>query len=540
MNEDESLASMLVDHAIAAHLVPWACPCDFGPGDRYRLEELVAASPHSLVYRATDKSLSSEDFNASVAIKIFREQAAVRNEALTARRITHPNVLNVLDRGTTPEGLSYLVSEFVGGGDLSQVTVPMPPRKAAVLVAKIARAVRAAHSAGIVHCDLKPANILLTKSGEPKLADFGFARWRDDNAEASRGNMAFMSPEQFLQREDALTPPSDIYSLGGLLYYLLTGKLPLGQTAEEVAAAHSERVSVPSPGVSHDLDRICLRATALSRDLRHNSAGELAADLEHYLAHEPLDWTRPSVPRRLSLWTRRKPASAVLAAAAVVAVVSLMAVLQYNHLRDQKRQREGLAEAAQVAKRDVDKLRAAARQNIKFMAEQISGSVGRNIQEEYLPAIVWIEWISNSPVVGEDGHAPGVEERKRLLVNLIATATEQGRAEHLDVLIAKFALARLSLYEGDATDSPPLLADLEKSLVPRLSPNDPVTYSIAAMKVCAEANAAISLNKPVAGFLPRLEAQEGILKQSDASEPARKLVERVLVRCRAHIQRLGG
>ena len=193
-----------------------------------------------------------------------------------------------------------------------------------------------------------------------------------------------------------------------------------------------------------------------------------------------------------------------------------------------------------VAKRDVDKLRAAARQNIKFMAEQISGSVGRNIQEEYLPAIVWIEWISNSPVVGEDGHAPGVEERKRLLVNLIATATEQGRAEHLDVLIAKFALARLSLYEGDATDSPPLLADLEKSLVPRLSQNDPVTYSIAAMKVCAEANAAISLNKPVAGFLPRLEAQEGILKQSDASEPARKLVERVLVRCRAQIQRLGG
>lgn len=195
MDRQDLLASILVDDAITAAMMPWSCPCDFGPQGRYRLLELVAVGRDSLVYRGHDRLLSSEGFGAEVAIKIVQGEAA-QHEALTARRVAHPYVLRVLDRGVDNQTqATYMVTEYVEGGDLSQKPAPWELHQAVGFMIKVAKGVHAAHAAGVIHCDLKPANIFVTKEGDPKVGDFDLAASPLNISAAARGNVAFMSPE---------------------------------------------------------------------------------------------------------------------------------------------------------------------------------------------------------------------------------------------------------------------------------------------------------------------------------------------------------
>lgn len=531
MDEREVLASTMVDHAMAANLVPWPCPCEFGPDGRYRLEELVAAGPHSLVYRATDQSMSGEGFDAAVAIKVSRLPGSGRSEALTVRRVTHPNVLAVTDRGTTPDGLSYLVAEYVDGGDLSQVPLPMPPREAAALVVRIASAVQAVHSAGIVHCDLKPANILLTRTGEPKLGDFGLSHWSSDSGHGSRGNIAFMSPEQFFGTDDALTPPSDIYALGGLLYYLLVGTLPVGQTREEVEAAHRAKRPAPSPGVDRDLDRICTRAMSRDRASRHHSAGELADDLERWLRHEPIPWMRPSPARRAVLLVRRNPVRAVATAAAMMLVAAAAGTLVYNRAEDRRRRAQAQDLAVKLAQDSVEATRARVRAHIANAIGMVKARAHGDLQDEYLPTLVWLDWLANSPLITATGQVPAVQERLDLLSTLIDSNTKAGRPNHMDTMMAKFALARLALADGQYLRPQAVLDDLNTSLVPLLSQDDPVRLSITAMGACANANRALADGAGLKEAITKLQEQDTILSRCGYAESTRRIVISILDRC---------
>src|SRR5690606_765607 len=153
---------------------------------------------------------------------------------------------------------------------------------------------------------------MVTADGDPKLVDFDLARWGDDDGASGRGNLAFMAPEQFRGEPTALAPPADVYALGGILYYTLTGRLPNGEDREQAARALSEGRSPPAPGVERDLDRICLRPTAAPREARHHSAGELADDLERWLNREPIPWTRPGPIRRTRLLVRRRPVETLI------------------------------------------------------------------------------------------------------------------------------------------------------------------------------------------------------------------------------------
>lgn len=531
MIDPEALASTLIDHALVAELVPWACPCEFGPEGRYRLEELVAAGPGSLVYRATDRTLSSEGFSASVAVKIVRSRAPLRSEALSLRRVNHPGVLSVIERGTTPEGDSYLVTEFVDGGDLSQQAVPLAPRATATLLVKIARAVQAAHASGVVHCDLKPANILLTAQGEPKLADFGLSRWELDGPQDARGNIAFMSPEQYMGGPEALTPPSDLYALGGLLFYLLTGRMPLGQTAREVAEAHETQREVPSPGSEADLDRICERATRRERGQRYHSAGELADDLERWLAFEPIPWTRPSALKRLRLLVRRRPVRSVVAAAAILAVISGLGVRQYNRALDQRRQLEAQAQAVRLADERVAATSARVRRQIEWFAKAVGGQSTGDLQDQFLPALVWMQFLGESPVIQADGQIPGAEERIALLRNLIESAKQRGGDAHLRTQVARYALARLGLAQGEYDEPLRLLSDLERILGPMLSPDDPLRRSLTAMGLCAQANQDLLAGGGVSlELLGQLRAQQRLLESTEDSGETARLVQRVIDR----------
>src|SRR5262249_15362971 len=163
-------------------------PADFGPAQpdgvqRYQLTQLLGRGSQGHVYLATDRALSEPDRPAQVAIKVLsgtlddpvaRERFA--EEATKARRIDHPNVVRVLDRGTTEQGNDYIVYEYVPGGDLSSFLaergLPLPLKQAASLVAQVARGVQSAHAAGLVHCDLKPGNIMWD-GAMAKVADFG-------------------------------------------------------------------------------------------------------------------------------------------------------------------------------------------------------------------------------------------------------------------------------------------------------------------------------------------------------------------------------
>lgn len=490
MSDADALASVLVDHALAIAAVPLACPCDYGPDGRYRLEELVGIGRESHVYRATDRRLSGGGFEATVAIKISRRGEGLRRDALSARRVSHPNVLAVLDQGVDENGNAYVVAEYADGGDLSGVKVPMRPREAAELTAKIARAVHAMHSAGVVHCDLKPSNVLLGAGGEPKLADFDLARWDGVDEDDRRGNVAFMSPEQFRGEEHALTPPSDVYALGGLLYYLLTGKLPHGQTPEEVERWHASGQPAPSPGVHRDLDFICRRAMAPRREDRYHSAAEMADDLGHWLASRPLYWTNPGLMRRTLLWGRRRPVMAVLAGVGVLAGIGGVAARITYLEREAQRKFDLHREAMAEAKRMVDKVSERVRAHIRYLAMTMSTIPDSDLQDSVLPMLVWIEYLANLPVLhGYEGVRVDAE-KIHLLRTLLASFEASGRGGHLDSTLARYALAYHLIDEGESAEPLALLDRIDEAWKGLLREDDQFWTAAHAMRVLARANGA--------------------------------------------------
>ncbi|MGZ8512175.1 MAG: serine/threonine-protein kinase, partial [Candidatus Limnocylindria bacterium] len=223
-------------------------------------------------------------------------EARFLNEARRAASISHPNVVTVLDFGTDGPG-PYLVMELVEGGDLAKLITAkgsLPSRRAAGIAADVASALQAAHAHGIVHRDVKPGNILLGADGQPRVADFGIARATDEESltgtGTSLGSVDYFSPEQ--ARGEAATSASDIYSLGVVLYEMLTGRRPFtGDTAYAVAVA---RIEAPPPdpraikrSIPVALGAMVQRAMAVDPSGRFASAADLGAALREWLDAHP-------------------------------------------------------------------------------------------------------------------------------------------------------------------------------------------------------------------------------------------------------------
>jgi eukaryotic-like serine/threonine-protein kinase len=267
-------------------------------GGRYRLVELLGQGGMATIYRARDNQLERD-----VAVKVLRPEYGAdpdfidrfRHEAQAAASLNHPGIVGVHDYGTDPAG-PYIVMELIEGEDLSTIirrTGALPPRAAARLVAQAARAVAAAHDRGIVHRDIKPGNLLVTRDGRLKVTDFGIARALSESAltlpGTTLGSVHYFSPEQ--ARGEMATPASDIYSLGIVLYELLTGRRPwTGDTAAAIATARLTG-AVPSPSAAHggippSLEAIDRKALAPNPDDRYGSAAEMAEALESFLGEE--------------------------------------------------------------------------------------------------------------------------------------------------------------------------------------------------------------------------------------------------------------
>ncbi len=319
------------------------------PGARqvgdYELLDELGRGGMGVVFKARDRKLQR-----LVALKMIRGGAYASAtvverflaEARAAARLDHPHIVPVHEIGEA-DGLPYFVMALVEGGSLQErlATGPLPPREAAALLRQVAEAVQHAHERGIIHRDLKPQNILLQREEGtagaaagplwPKVSDFGLARALDEHGVTATGEVlgtpSYMPPEQAAGRTREVGPASDVYSLGAVLYCLLTGRPPFQapSVAEALRLAQDQEPVPPrrlAPGVPRDLQTVCLKCLEKAPARRYASAQALAADLGRFLAGEPVQ-ARPAGPLgRAAKWARRRPAVAGLLAglAAVVAV----------------------------------------------------------------------------------------------------------------------------------------------------------------------------------------------------------------------------
>ncbi len=269
------------------------------------------------------------------------ELVRFRAEAEAVARLQHPNIVQIHEIGDH-EGRPFFSLEFVEGGTLGRKLKgdPQPPRLAAELIETLARAMQAAHERGIVHRDLKPGNVLMTKDGVPKVADFGLAKQLDDDQVQTRtgvimGTPAYMAPEQASGRTRDIGPSSDVYALGVILYEMLTGRPPFkGETTWDTLEQVRTQEPVPprrlQPKVPRDLETICLKCLAKPSADRYASAKALADDVRRFLDGEPIVARPMGTAERIWRWCRKRP---MIAGPTLAAMVALLAFLAYWNTR---------------------------------------------------------------------------------------------------------------------------------------------------------------------------------------------------------------
>ena len=297
----------------------------------YELLEEIGRGGQGVVFRARQKSL-----NRTVALKVIglgqwatkAHLTRFRREAESAAALEHPGIVPIYEIGEG-DGSCYFSMKLIEGGQLGEIArrEPMPIRRAAELIIKVARTVHYAHENGILHRDIKPGNILLDGRGEPHLTDFGLARLVETESTVTRtmevlGTPSYMAPEQAVGNNTQVTSATDVYGLGAVLYQLLTGHPPFAggttyQTIKLLLDTEPRRPRLWNPKIDRDLSTICLKCLDKYPQRRYSSALALAEDLERWLKHEPIQARRIGVFTRGRKWVRRNPTSAFLAASLV-------------------------------------------------------------------------------------------------------------------------------------------------------------------------------------------------------------------------------
>ena len=317
---------------------------------RYELEKLVGSGGMSNVFRAHDRLLER-----TVALKILHEQYTrdddyverFRREARAVAQLAHPNIVTVIDRGEQ-EGRQFIVFEYIDGENLKELSNrgPLEAREAIRLTLQVARALSFAHERGLVHRDVKPQNVLLNEDGQAKVTDFGIARSLDVHGVTQTGTVLgtsdYIAPEQ--ARGQKVDPKTDIYSLGVVLYELLSGEVPF--SGDNFVAVAMRHVNEPAPSVSDlrpdcpvRLDLAIQRAMSKAPEDRFESMGDFVLELEACLAEiegrgdEGATMIVPAPRRPRRRRSRERPA-AVMPLVLAVVVVALVALGAFLLLRD--------------------------------------------------------------------------------------------------------------------------------------------------------------------------------------------------------------
>lgn len=364
---------------------------------QYEIVEHLGAGGMGVVYKARDSRLKR-----MVALKLIHlnrldqdSMTRFRIEAETIARLSHPNIVQIFEVGEH-DGLPYFALELVEGGNLDQYVKGelLTVRQASRTVVALARAAEYAHQHGVVHRDLKPGNVLVSSpslandredsspddswpSGSvPKITDFGLAKQLNNDSDLTRtglimGTPSYMAPEQARGEVRQVGPPTDIYSLGAILYALVTGRAPfVGESDIQTISMVIEDEPLPPsklhPGLPRDVETICLKCLAKQPGKRYASATDLADDLERFLKSEPILARPVGSLERLAKTVKRRPALATLLGLVAALVVFGFPAITALYLNSEYHRKEAVS-SDREAKQGVARLRAA--QGVTAMRE---------------------------------------------------------------------------------------------------------------------------------------------------------------------------
>ena len=348
----------------------------------YDLLEEIARGGMGVVYKARQRKLGR-----LVAVKMIQAGPLAgkefvqrfRTESAAAAILQHPSIVAIHDVGVH-DGRHYFSMDYVEGQNLAQLVgqQPRPANQAARYVELIALAIHYAHERGILHRDLKPSNVLIDSNDQPRITDFGLARRLDADSSLTMtgqvlGSPNFMPPEQAGGKSGKVGRPSDVYALGGILYYLLTARAPfhadsLEHTLSQVLNADPVSPRLLNPSIPRDLETIVLKCLEKEPSRRYQTAQELADELGRVLRHEPIHARPVNAPEKVWRWCRRKPA---LATALGFALATLVIGLATTSWQWRRAERQRIAGQRQLYVATMNLAQAAWEQNHVSRAKQL-------------------------------------------------------------------------------------------------------------------------------------------------------------------------
>lgn len=412
------------------------------PFGGYELLHEIARGGMGTIYKARQRTL-----DRVVAVKVLsggafaspEYQSRFKAEAAAAARLQHPHIVAIHEVGFW-EGVHFFSMDYIDGPNLSQLVDgrPLAWDTSARYLKALAEAVQYAHERGVLHRDLKPSNVLIDAFGEPKLTDFGLAKDLLGDSDLTMtgqvlGTPGYLAPEQADTSLHPVSPASDVYSLGAILYFMLTTRAPfaagsLHDTLRQALTMEAVAPSLLNPAIPRDLETICLKCLERDPSRRYATAAALAEDCARFLRRDPILARPVSAPERFSRWCRRRPAQAAIALL-VLALAATSTLSTFWIAAEQRRTESALHQFRESEARALRNLRAAKLAEAKAirrstlpgrrklaldaLAEASKIRPGADLRDEavgvlMLPDVrVVDQWNFNPRTPGELNYAPG-------------------------------------------------------------------------------------------------------------------------------------